>query len=105
MTDKLPEWLESWLDENSIHPFAGSSFRAVSTYDLRAFLAQFVLCERDVVAHAVVAPDGNIRMWHRSQFEATPPLHAPAKGLTDNVYMDNGMTGRTPLYKAAGGGR
>lgn len=81
MTDKLPEWIENWIAENSCE-MESTRHQAVLVSDLRAFLAQFVLCKREPVAHAVVAPDGNIRMWHRSQFEATP-LHAPAKGLPE----------------------
>lgn len=84
MTDKLPQFVEDWIlkHEQDLYGSGTCWLNMIRADDLRAFLAQFVLCEREPVAHAVVAPDGNIRMWHRSQFEATP-LHDPAKGLTE----------------------
>jgi len=47
---------------------------------------QYVLCDPRVMAYAAFAPDGNIRMWCKSQVDAITaagyepfPLYAPAQ--------------------------
>lgn len=79
MTDKQPEWVETWLAENAVRLFEGSNERWVHDVALRAFLAKFVLCERDsrAVMHCksgALEPAQDGCYWGTNWI----PLHAPA---------------------------
>lgn len=80
MTDKLPEWVEQWitakqfrtLKMTEVGSFEG---QAVDVADLRAFLAKFVLCDRDPVLYT----NGSGTTFYNPDDAALPtPLHAPA---------------------------
>lgn len=72
MTDKLPEWVEKWVEDNEL-------FGCIDAGLVRAFLAKFVLCERDsrAVLHCksgVLKPAQDGCYWGANWI----PLHAPA---------------------------
>lgn len=53
MTDKLPEWLDSWIADNEIELRVRDKYGdcsdivvAVDSDDLRTFLSRFVLCDK-----------------------------------------------------------
>ena len=75
MTDKLPEFVEQWIEENTL-------FGCIDAELVRAFLAKFVLCDREPVGHVAPSSDGDAIVMTvaalRVPLDATTPLHAPA---------------------------
>jgi hypothetical protein len=61
MTDKLPEFVEQWIAEVTEYRdngFNRPSMPCIDVDDLRAFLAKFVLCEREPAAWISTLPFG-----------------------------------------------
>jgi len=75
MTDKLPEWVEQWIAKYS----QAKHGMMIAECDVRAFLAQFVLCSHEVAALLDVST-GTPYKPKLTIEEAGPfqPLHAPA---------------------------
>lgn len=86
MTDKLPEWIEKFM-RDSVHVGLGNGsygegYNAALDH-VAAFLAQYVLCEKEPVGHAVPSRKGDAITMAvaalRVSGDKTTPLHIPAK--------------------------
>ncbi len=85
MTDKLPDFVEAWIAENADEAYFGiDAVQSVRESDLRAFLAQYVLCDKEPIAfshdrQADVVCSATQKARYPNTFQSfTDPLHAPA---------------------------
>lgn len=96
MTDKLQDVVERFIAEHETEAEcgAGSFIKCIDTQDLRAFLEQYVLCEREPVAWLCrQTADGNVDATARREVmmdyarfkREITELHAPAKGWNNAV--------------------
>lgn len=84
MTNKLPEWVERWIAEVTKYRngvFSHDEIGCIDVADLRTFLSQFVLCEREPKMYlnqttGDALPSGVVK----GAYIVRLPLHAPAKG-------------------------
>jgi hypothetical protein len=94
MSDKLQDVVERFIAENENAYEARDKYGdlhganiAIDVADLRAFLAQYVLCEREPKMYynptnGDVLPSGVVRGASRIRYVGYEvPLHAPAKGV------------------------
>jgi hypothetical protein len=80
MTDKLQDSVERWIEQNErIAEDMGSEYAIVFVDDLRAFLAQYVLCEKGPFGYFKAEPFG----WTdcAETDEGAMALYTPAKGV------------------------
>jgi hypothetical protein len=78
MTDKLPLWVINWIEGHADFGQDGKTF-VVPEKELRAFLAQYVLCELEPFGYFKAEPFG----WTdcAENDEGAMALYTPAKGV------------------------
>lgn len=88
MTDKLQDVVERFIHQNEVVYIDrcnadGSAITGIDVDDLRAFLAQYVLCEKEPVGHAVPSRKGDAIVMTvaalRVPGNGTTPLYMQAK--------------------------